>query len=216
MIHAAPLPTYRERGDVFLWDDLAEGDDLIALLFDFGDEAVEGLGFDGAARVHEDDDAVGEVVHDAGGDEFWGGVVAPVNGVYGPVDGAPAEGGGQGADMGVAGAVGRAEEGPGGVAGDAGDDLLGLGELLADLGVAEGGEVGVRHGVVADLVAVSDDAAEQVGVGVGPFACDEPGDAEMMLCQDVEYLAGGGGRAACIKGEGDERLIGAPAIYLSR
>ncbi len=198
---------------MFLGHDLAERDDLIAALFDFGDEAVERLGFDGAACVHEDDDAVGKVVHDAGGDEFWGGVVAPVNGVYGPVDGAPAEVGDEGTDMGVAGAIGWAEEGARGVAGDAGDGLLGLEEFAADLGVAEGGEVRVGHGVVAGFVPVGDDAAKQVGVVVGPVAGDEPGDVEVVFCQDVKYLAGGGGRAASIKGEGDEGQVGASANY---
>ena len=130
-----------------------------------------------------------------------GGGFLPVGGHGVPGDGNEAELAGEFEHVGAARAEGRAEI-SNGFSGDVGEDVAGAGELVEHVGGASAGEIGVRPGVVADEVPGIEDAAGEVGLGLGEFANHEERGVNAVLGEDVEEARRTCGVGAVVEGEG--------------
>src|SRR5439155_19736024 len=121
-----------------------------------------------------DDRAVGRATHGALVDLGRGRGVDPVQDVGRPEDVVITFGLDHVDDPPVAGAGGWAQEGLGALAGEGKDGRLGPRQILGDGGAVQVDVVGVGVGVVAEVVAVQDHLAHEVGVVVGPLPDREP------------------------------------------
>ena len=89
-----------------------------------------------------------------------------------------------------------------------------LGEIDLQIQLARGdfADVGMRIGVIADLVAFADDALHEADVVRGLGADQEEGAFDVFLLQDVENLRRPLGIGAVV--EGERKLIGMVAVLL--
>jgi len=214
-------------------DEAGDGNELVAVGAEGGDEEGQGGDGDGAvaaAVVHEDDGAltvgaglhVLELLEDGVGDLLRGfaGVFVPVVGVeLVAEDGVAAaldvvDGSGLVVGVGLlVDGVGRTEEE--GVDAELGaEETFGEVELEIDLSGGDVGDVGVGEGVVADLVAFAVDALHETDVVFGDLADHEEGALDVVPLEDVEDLWGPVGVGAVVEGERDH--VGLVAVLLER
>ena len=210
-------------------DEFGDRNDLVAVGAEGVDE--DGKGGDGgravaAAIVHEDDGAArpglgieeGDLAEDAVDDLLrrLAGMLIPVVGVDLVADDDVAEAldgiDGRGLVVGVGlliDGVGRAEvDGLNAELG--GEEALGEIELEVDLALRDFGDVGMRVGVIADLVAVVVDALQEADVVLGDLADHEEGADDVVLLEDGEDLRSPLGVRAVV--EADGHLFGMVAI----
>ena len=184
-------------GDIFQRQQLGHGDEYVPLLLEMGDRLEGGLHGVEVAVVEEDDVAVAGAAVDHV-QNFVAVFGAPVLGVHRPVDQGDGEAGGL-----VVGeqAVGRTYP------------IVAVAQQLAEEGVVllqvgqrlGGGELvkgGVVVGVVAHLVALVGDAADDVRVFHRLTAHHEKGGLRAQVAETVQQLRRAAGGRAVVEGEG--------------
>jgi hypothetical protein len=66
----------------------------------------------------------------------------------------------------------------------------------------------MMHGVIADLMPVTMNAAHEVRILIGPLTCDEEGGLDVVPGQDIQDARSWSRRTTRIEGQGNKGLTG--------
>lgn len=156
--------------------------------------------------MHQDDRPIGQLALNALNNRSRGGLRLPIKRVDGPVHRAIAQVCRELPHMLIPRPKGWTEVRTSCPACDTRDDLLSLCQFIAYRSICERRQVGMRHRMVADLIATVCDMAHNVRVLLCPATREKPGGVNTAPVQNVQYLWCWRNFSTSVKGQRDLRF----------